>query len=386
MNRIYCFIKYSIFILNLSVLFSLNAFAENNTEFVRKTINNFMLENNIPGIAVELYIDGKPSSYYYGYANKKTKTPINEKTIFEIGSISKIMTGLLLAQQVDGAKVQINDSVKKYLSELSDTFNEISLLNLATHTSALPFEPAHEIDKRIDLENYLNTWNPQYDSDEKWVYSNISFGLLGLTLERINHASARQLFYPKILKPLHMQPIVFIVPKRLKQAAALGYDHNTQPVATDQLDLFSAAWAFKASAKDMQHFLHAAIGLPGTPDSILYPMRMTQSAYFKLDHFKQGLGWQIYSLEDEADHLLEPNSSLLIPINIESIYEKPLFDNQALIEKNGHTNGFSSYIGVIPNRKTGIVILANHALEDAQIIKLGREILFKVNDLLEEDA
>ena len=68
---------------------------------VKQAINAFMEENHIPGVAVELYVNGKAESYYFGYANPETNVPVSKSTIFELGSISKVMTSLLLAQEVD---------------------------------------------------------------------------------------------------------------------------------------------------------------------------------------------------------------------------------------------------------------------------------------------
>ena len=63
-----------------------------NAELVKTAIAQFMKDNNIPGVAVEMYVDGKPRSYYFGYADVEDKKPITKNTIFEVGSITKLMT------------------------------------------------------------------------------------------------------------------------------------------------------------------------------------------------------------------------------------------------------------------------------------------------------
>lgn len=354
-----------------------------NAEVIKTTMATFMKENNIPGVAVEVYVDGKPSSYYFGYADKEKKTPVTQKTIFEVGSISKLMTSLLLAQQVDSAKVQLDDPVKKYITELPSNFEEITLKNLATHTSGLPFNSPSSIQTRTELETYLTQWKPAYAANEQWTYSNFGMGMLGYTLETVLHKSFDQLYRSKILSPLKMEPIALTVPKRLKPDCAQGYDKEGNPVQPMQLGLFPAAGGIKASASDMQHFLSAAIGLPGTPERILYPMRMTQAIYVKLDDKMQGLGWQIHSLNaDNLAHLLNESEEMNFgPLPVAEVLEKPLYDGNALMDKTGSTNGFRAYIAVIPNKQSGIVLLTNKYISNRVLVNTARELLFKLSKI-----
>ena len=104
-------------ILFLSFLFFTQAYAAvpesiSHADIVKKAVDAFMSDNDVPGVVVELYVDGKPESYYFGYANPNIRRPMNKNTIFEIGSISKVMTSLLLAREVDTANVQLNMPVR----------------------------------------------------------------------------------------------------------------------------------------------------------------------------------------------------------------------------------------------------------------------------------
>jgi beta-lactamase class C len=355
----------------------------NDGDTVKQTITKIMKENHIPGVAVELFIAGKPSSYNFGYADAVKKKPVTQQTIFEIGSISKIMTSILLAQQIDAAKIQIDDSITTVLPHLPTAFDDISFKNLATHTSGLPFSAPETIKTRTALENYFKTWEPKEDADETWTYSNFGIGLLGYSLETLLHQNYNQLYRKNILMPLHMQAIGITVPQNLLENYAQGYDKSGAAVKPLQAGLFPAAGAVKASAQDMQQFLRAAIGLPGTPDKIFYPMRMTQASYVKLADQFQGLGWQIHSLdESEISNLLSQKNDELRSYPVEEMIEKPTFDGNALIDKTGTTNGFRAYIAVIPNKKTGIVLLMNKNVDNNVLVHSARQILFKVNNLL----
>lgn len=380
-------------LLPLLLLLSLNAFAENgdpHEAIVKQTITEYMEKNNIPGVAVELYVNGKPYSYYFGYADKDKKTPITKKTIFEVGSISKVMTSLLLAEEIDYSKMQLTDSVSKYIPDLSQAFGDITLQSLATHTSGLSFNVPGNVKTQDDLKEYLTDLSPQYAPNQQWVYSNFGIGILGQAIENVSQKDIDQLYTKQILSPLGMQPIGTTVPKKLRAFYAQGYGREGEPVSANVANVFPSAGNVKASANDMQRFLSAAIGLPGTPGKIFYPMRMTQTAYVKLPNHLQGLGWQIHTVTREnVEELLNVDvmeSVRLGAIKVNELIDKPTFDGNALIDKTGATAGFRSYIALIPNKKSGIVILTNRTSMDKEIVGTGREILFKLTKMLPAES
>ena len=347
---------------------------------VHQTIANYMQQYHVPGVAVELYIDGKPYSYYFGYANREKKNPVTGQTIFEVGSISKVMTSLLLAQEIDAAKMQLDDSITKFIQTLPATYEDITLKNLATHTSGLPFNPPASVTTQVAFSKYLQEWKPQYEADSEWIYSNVGMNMLGYSIEAATRKNFNQLYLKKIAKPLGMQPLGLTVPRSYQKYYAQGYDQNAQPIKPFQIKLSSFAGGIKASAQDMQRFLSAAIGLPGTPERIFYPMRMTQAAYVELPDKMQGLGWEVNAItrDNIADLIENPKIIVLKAMEVVEIFDQPVFDGNLLIDKTGATEGFRSYIALIPNKKSGIVILTNKRAADSTIIKVGREILFKL--------
>lgn len=367
------------------VILSANAFADTNQNatVVTEKINAMMKQDDIPGVAVQLYVDGKPQTFYFGQANLAKKTPVTKDTIFEVGSISKVMTGLLLAQGVDTAKLQLRESVTKYIPSLSDNFDDITMLNLATHTAGLPFNAPKNITTQKQLYDYLTSYSPKVAPDEEWQYSNFSIGLLGEAIESGTHQNLNQLYRANILSPLKMQPIALVVPDRAKRYIAQGYDAKNNPVPLESLGIFPAAYGIKISAQDAARFLAAAIGITGTPEKILYPMRSTQTGYVKVDDMQQGLGWTIHSFKDQTPYELvneEYQGNRGATDNIE-VFEKPIYDGNNLIDKTGSTDGFRAYIAVLPNKNSGIVILTNKSIRSNDIVKAGREILFQLNQI-----
>ncbi|HEX4046169.1 MAG TPA: serine hydrolase [Gammaproteobacteria bacterium] len=347
------------------------------TPFIEQTMKQIMEQHGVPGIAVLLYIKGKPTTYYFGYANETKQTPVTRQTIFEIGSISKVMTSVLLAQQVDFAKVQLNDSITDYLVDLPETYEDITPKNLATHTGGFPFNVPSDIKNQKALQAYLQTWQLPYPADAQWIYSNASIGLIGEVLAVATKRKIEDLYQRRLLMPIGMQPIAWTVPPALQRFYAQGHDKEGRPVPASSMGIFPCAGDVKASATDMQRFLAAAIGLPGTPKQILYPMRMTQTAYVKVPAFLQGLGWQLYPLPQQSSGKIPtfPIVNLRIMQPVEEMIERPVFDGNMLMEKTGGTEGFRSYIAVIPNQQAGIVVLMNQFVDTEVIVGASRQIL-----------
>lgn len=363
--------------------FATVTYAKSPTETVNEVMQHYMGAHDVPGAAVILYIDGKPQAYYFGYANLETKQPITKDTIFELGSITKVMTSLLVAQEVDFAKIKLKDPITKYIPTLPKSFEGITVRSLATHTGGLPFQTPDAVKNRSDWEKYVQTMSPSEPVDTSYTYSQISIGLLGEAVEAVSHESFDQLYRSKILVPLGMQPIGLTVPAKLKPFYAQGYDAEGKPAAPISNAVFPQAGSMKASAEDMSKFMAAAIGLPSTPESIFYPIRMTETAYVAMNGVEQGLGWTIhdYSGEQAKALLMGQDNIGLKTVPVTAVINEPVFNGNELIDKTGATDGFRAYIAVIPDRKSGIIILTNRRDLSFDLMRAAREILFKTNGI-----
>jgi beta-lactamase class C len=351
--------------------------------FLQKSVTQFIRDYHIPGIALAIIVNGKTYAYNAGYADIEKQIPVSDKTIFDIGSLSKIMTCLLFTQEIDFAKMDLDDSPRKYLPELPKTFDEITLQELATHTASLPFDLPRSLKEHDDLIDYLSKWSPSYTPGNKWIYSNVGIGLLGYTVERKTVRNFDDLYWRHITSPLKMRKIGTVLTDEQLEDHATGYDKNNQAVKRMDGGMFPEAYGLKMSAEDMQRFLSAAVGFPDTPERIFYPLKMTQAAYLRLSDREQGLAWQIHALSPSAIKTLltATDENDMGPSRVREIYERAKYNGNALIDKTGSTNGFQAYIAVLPNKKSGIAILMNKQLSNTVLVKLGREILFKLTNL-----
>lgn len=370
---------------------------DTSTTIVNKTpIDNiiapWMQANKIPGVAVEIYDHGHPSSYYFGYANLSVKKKLTGNTIFELGAITQVFTSLLVAEQVNAGHAKLSDSITQYMPDAvyvpnnpaaskAAPFNQVTLENLATYTAGLPSELPSQIQNRGQYPDYFVKWQPDAAIGTQWAYSNLSIGLLGEALEGMAHQNFNQMYRDKLLKPMGMHPIGIAVPETYLRNYAKGYDRSGNPVKPMQTWAFPAADGMKASGHDMLLFLKAALQLPGTPAAIVKAMALTETSFVHLDDKNQGLAWSIYpNALSNQQALLTPSAMNLGPIAAQQLSgTAQQFDANALIEKTGATNSFGAFIALIPGQKSGVVILVNRDVPTSEVQRMGREILFEIS-------
>ncbi|MDR3550349.1 MAG: serine hydrolase [Candidatus Babeliales bacterium] len=346
---------------------------------VKKIVQPFLRKNEIPGASIILYTNNTPYFFHFGYADKHNKTPITQNTLFEIGSISKIFTCLLLAQEILDENMHLNDSINKHIPSLSTRkqLKNVTLKKLATHTSTLPFNAPNHVLSQQDLLNHIKKWKPLPTYSLWYQYSNHGIELLRIALEESTQQKFDQLIFHRILEPLTMNHTGFTVPQTHLLDYASCYDKQGNKAPHWHHPFLQGSAALKSSSSDMLNFLKASIGTPCTPSAIKKAMQLTQTPQVKISNRHQGLGWQI------NDVALLNSTHRTSKKNIHSNKKiKHIFNGDALIDKTGTTNGFHAYIAVIPNRNIGIVVMINRMLFSgwAKMKHVGREILFKATN------
>src|SRR4029077_1975487 len=128
----------------------------------------------------------------YGHRNPGDARPLDGDTVFEIASVTKVFTALLLADMVEKKEVALSDPASKYLITAAIKLPErnghlITLLDVTTHTSGLPFmpadappfnDPAAAKYSTADLKRYLASYRLPRDIGSEWDYSNIGYWVL----------------------------------------------------------------------------------------------------------------------------------------------------------------------------------------------------------------
>jgi CubicO group peptidase (beta-lactamase class C family) len=296
-----------------------------------------------PGLIVAL-VDREHTGYAaFGKTALTGGETVTQRTVWEIGSITKVFTSLALADMVVRGEVGLDDPIQRYLpagvSAPERNGKPITLRLLAAQRSGLPrmpgnFAPRDPGNPYVDYDStrmfsFLGGYALTRDPGAQYEYSNLGVGLLGTLLARKDGVSWEAMLQRRVLGPLGMSStMVRLTPDaeaRLARGSAGG-----QPASNWDLDAFAGAGALRSTAEDMVRFLTAAMGLRSTPLDSAF--RLSEQPQFDAGSpaMRIGLGW----------HLLQ----------------RP--DHQ-IVWHNGGTGGYRSFAGFDPVRKLGVVVLGN---------------------------
>lgn len=305
---------------------------------IREAASEYLAEGGV-GLSIGIVRDGQFSFHDFGALAKGGAAPTRD-TLYEIGSISKTMTALLLARAVLAGKASLDDDVRKYLDgdwpKLQFDGEPVRLLHLANMTSALPdnlpdlsgigedpgrFRTAAAIGAYTKTQFLadLRTISPGKRPGEEVGHSNVAAQLLTHALERIHGEPYEALLAREIERPLGFTG----------GAAATGYD--AEGVAAAALPREKFGWRY--SMADMLRY--AALQLDERDPAVALSHKGT---WFTLDKKTWvGLTW--------------------------IVQEQP---GGRMLRYSGGTFGFSSVIQLFPERKLGIVLMANRSTPQTQ--------------------
>jgi len=293
-------------------------------------------------------IDGAQSQvFYHGFSDVAAKTPVTAQTAFEMGSVSKTMIGLLLADAVLRKEVAVTVPLQKYLPQLSQ--HHYSLLDLASHHSGLPrlpvnlplddlSNPYRDYDQSKLLSALINTTplhTPGYE------YSNLGFGLLGQVLAIQAKLTLDQLIQQRLFIPLGMKHSRLARPQQLIPQLATAHQLDGTAINHWQFQALAGAGAVVSTLADMQKYAQAylAAAKPGADPRFALSLKPQRQLSPEL---AIGMGWMI--------------------------------EHSDVYWHNGQTAGFSSYIGLDLKRQRAVILLTNVAMD---VTRLGQFLMKK---------
>jgi CubicO group peptidase (beta-lactamase class C family) len=307
---------------------------------VDSVMQPFMEQVNTVGASIAIVKDGV--IYYYGYGEtaKGNNSIPGNKTIFEIGSISKTFTATLLADAIRKGKIKPTDPVNKYLPDSIPAISfdgvPVTIQSLINHSSGIPrmpnnfgislFDPYKDYDDKKMFAFYKN-FVPVRKPGDKYEYSNLAVGTVGVILERINKDSYENMLLKTICKPLKMLDTKVYLQDQDSARFAKGYSEGK----------FAAPWNFKAfvgaggirsTAADMILYAQAQFGIASK--GLNSDIQLTHDVTFKTADATLGMAW----------HYLKPGKD-------------------DILFHNGATGGYRSYLAANLHKKFAVVILSN---------------------------
>ena len=320
-------------------------------EIVARQIHTILPPGEAGGIAVAVRIDGRTLFFNYGLADVAHERPITADSLFNLASLRKVFEATLLAQAVGNGELGLDDPVSKYITELQQggDIRFVTLGQLATHTSGLLLPQDHPPwpDWGYTLPQFihtLNAWRADFEPGKPNVYTHAGYVLLQLALERRFAAPIDELIERRITRPLTMTSTTLprrddgprgrLSPEHLRRAVQ-GYDDKGEPVGEpgDQQGYYHwpATSQMYSSPRDMARFLAANMGEPPIDASLQPAIELAHRGALSIaPQVEQALAWEI-------------------------VWE----GERPIVEKYGGLHNASAYLGMMPDRKLGVVILGN---------------------------
>jgi serine-type D-Ala-D-Ala carboxypeptidase/endopeptidase len=290
---------------------------------------------------VVAFVDGEKSEIAT-FGKLDDSTVPDNRTVYEIGSITKTFTATLLAEAIQSSKVKLDTPVAALLSGFTvpeRNGKQITLASLATQSSGLPYMPDNLAAAdpgnpfagfdEAKLKAFLAGYKLKRDPDEVYEYSNLGFGLLGFALSQPKSYGAA--VQAKIFRPLGMTMSAVGLDGAMKAHLATGHNRRNQEVQNWKFDVLAGCGAIDSTAEDMLRYLKANMSADNTTLSAAF--RLAQQPRRDMDKVNRiGLAWMTREAQP-----------------------------QDVVWHNGTTFGYASFIGFTADRKRGIVILTNVA-------------------------
>jgi serine-type D-Ala-D-Ala carboxypeptidase/endopeptidase len=280
----------------------------------------------------------------YGTLGLTDKRRMDGRTVFDVGSISKVLTALLLTDMAQHHEVAIDDPVAKYLPGVSIPSRDgrtITLADLATHTSGLPLRPTNLPAKdpanpyagytREDLFSFLSSYKLAHTPGTTYDYSNVGFGLLGVTLAERAKENFADLAVARITGPLGMSDTLIVPTDDMTKRAATGYDGDRNPVPHWDMGVLSSAGGYRSTADNLLKLVDAFLGFH---KSALFPAMKAMT-------------------KTRRPGGMNPATAIALAWNIDDA------DGHEIVWKNGSVGGYRTFIGFDRVARIGVVALIN---------------------------
>jgi beta-lactamase class C len=336
----------------------------------------------IPGMAVAITDAGHHEVFTYGLADTAARRPVTDHTLFEIGSVSKTFTATLTAwAEVDG-QLTLSARTSAYLPALQGSrFGGVTLQELGTHTpGGLPLQLPETITTQDELIAWLRRWQPKYPPGTYRTYNNIGIGLLGVITAGRMHQDFATLMEGRLFPALGLASTFITVPAARDPDYARGYTRTGTPIRMAPALLSAEAYGIRTTAPDMIRFVKANLGLLTLPPDLQRAVAATHTGYVRAGGMTQDLIWEQYSEPVALRTLLDGNADRMV---LDAMRVTPITPPSApradvWINKTGSTNGFGAYVLFVPDRKIGVVILANRNYPNAARVRLAYQIVSRI--------
>ncbi len=300
-----------------------------------------MAERHIPGLSLAIMKDGHTiKAKGYGLANVEWNIPATADTVYQIQSITKSFTATAIMMLVEEGKIDLDAKVSKYLDGTPDTWKNITIRNLLTHTSGIKDfinEPTASLRLDVTEAQVLKATAPRplnFQPGEKYAYSNTNYHLLAMIIRKLTGKFYGDFLRERIFEPLDMTHTAIISLSEIIPNRAAGYAWVSDALRNGEFHASSilgyGGGGIRSTVQDMAKW-----------DAALYTDRLLKKSSLdqmwtpaRLNNGQPtgyGFGW---SVQDVKGH-------------------------RWMGHGGGHSAGFGSVIHRYPDDRLSIVIFAN---------------------------
>ena len=354
-----CFVKVQKIITAVRVIcftillsaFSFRASAEDFTDAIHAYLQSCVETHKVnAGIVVGIVDEHGSRVISYGKLDNGTDQEVNGDTLFEIASVTKTFTALLLQDMIERGEMKLDDPVAKYLPKSvtmpSRNGKEITLLQLATHASGLPRSPRKSDPKvfttpaDITVESvydFLSGYKLTRDPGAKFDYSDLGMGLLGETIALKAGTDYESLVVDRICRPLKMDSTRITLTGELKSRFATGHNQLGYAVPNADFQTLKGCGALRSTANDLLKYVSANLGL--TQSTLTPLMEKTHAIHFQ---------------SDTPSGYVSTGGSIGLAWFV-------VFDPQGrkIVRHGGASYGCKTFVGFDLTRRRGVVVLSN---------------------------
>lgn len=362
--------RLSFFLVLIALFLNLSSYGQSNKAYIDSMAKVFLDHSASSCIVIGVIDHGKENIYCYGNISKADNIPSNDKTLFEIGSITKLFTATATAEAMHLGKLKYNDYISTYMPGVwAPNYHgkEIRIIDLLHHTSGLPAIPddlftagknrdsmnPYALYNRSMLDSFISGHRLDVEPGTKYSYSNLGFGLMGDILSRIETKPFEDILRAEIWAALAMDQTTITLSTEQKKIMAAPYSAKGNPDHIWDFKALAGCGAIRSDVTDMLKFLKASMDPEELKDTLLEAsIKDAETMTFNANkNLKVGLAW-----------------------NISNVNGMPIEWH------NGGTGGYRSFLGFNKENETGVVVLTNSATSvDRPAVKILYDLCQKKN-------
>jgi CubicO group peptidase (beta-lactamase class C family) len=323
---------------------------------VHSILTDYFQKSSSVGASLAFINNDNLTFYNYGETQKGNNTLPDNKTLYEIGSVTKVFTSLASQIWLGKHNLSFTTAVKNYLpatvqNKFSQNGKDVKLIDILRHVSGIQQLPTgfpanadpYKLYDSTAIYNYIQNNTilvkdpgtmPMTVTEAYNNYSNLAYAIPGLIIERNEKVPLQSYFTNNIFQPLGMINTTF---NDIESAANIAHPHDNNGVVSYwHLNAFKSAGGLKSNTDDLTKFAKAAINaVPNDPNATLlnnaFVFSNSQGVAAE-NTLIFGYGWEFYKMTN----------------------------GEYVTVKDGGTGGFTAYVAISTTSKKGIVALFNN--------------------------